>query len=187
MASESFFQSPAGLGSRVGGGAAGAVAVADMEGGPFRLLRGGLDLAAEGEGGDRLAGEGPGDGVGYQVAVFPGGDAGEVGDGGVLAEDGGDLGIGEQFAELGCPADLAAGLPAGEVPGGADGAGVDLEGVGEVEVGGDLDLDREPAGEGLGEDGAVDSGVVAGYDVEAVGGGEGLAFVGLDGDLAPAV
>ena len=53
------------------------------------------------------------------VAVLLGGDAGEVGDGGVLAEDGGDLGVGEQLAELGCPADLAAGLPGGEVAGGA--------------------------------------------------------------------
>ena len=102
-------------------------------------------------------------------AVLLGGDADQVGDGGVLAEDGGDLGVGEQFAQLGCPADLAAGLPGGEVAGGLDGAGVDLEGVGEVVVGGDLDLDREPAGEGLGEDRAVDSRVVAGYYVEAVG------------------
>src|SRR5213075_781924 len=97
--------------------------------------------------------------LGDRVAVLLGGDAGQVGDGGALAQDGGDLGVGEQLAELGCPADLAAGLP-----GGLYGAGVDLEGVGEVVVGGDPDMDREPAGKGLGQDGPVDSGVVTGYD-----------------------
>ena len=47
----------------------------------------GSDLAAEGEGGDRPAAEGSGDRLGYGVAVFLGGDADQVGDGGVLAED----------------------------------------------------------------------------------------------------
>ena len=98
MASESFFQGPAGAASP----GAGARAVADIGGGPFRWRRaGGLDLAAEGEGGDRLAGEGPGYGVGYYVAVLLGGDADQVGDGGGLAEDAGDLGVGEELAELG--------------------------------------------------------------------------------------
>jgi hypothetical protein len=138
IAAERVFQSPAGAASQAG--AAGAVAVADMAGGPFREPGAGLDLAAEGEGGDRRAAEGFGYRLGYGVGVFPGGDAGQVGDGGVLAEDAGDLREGEQFAQLGCPADLAAGLPGGEVPGGPDGAGVDLEGAGEVVIGGNPDL-----------------------------------------------
>src|SRR6202034_2526094 len=96
--------------------------------------------------------EGFGEVGGYDVAVLVGGDAGEVGDGGFLAEDAGHLGVGKELAELGCPADLAVGLAGGEIPGGLDGAGVDLEGAGEVVVGGDLDLDREPAGQGLGQD-----------------------------------
>src|SRR5271165_7103440 len=126
MAAERVFQSPAGAASQ-----AGAVAVADMAGGPFREPGRGLELAAEGEGGGRLAAEGFSYGLGDRVAVLLGSDAGEVGDGGVLAEDGGDLGVGEQFAQLGCPADLAAGLLVGEGLRGLDGAGVDLEGVGE--------------------------------------------------------
>jgi hypothetical protein len=103
---------------------------------PFRGRAGGggLDLAAEGEGGDGAA-EDPGDGVDDGVAVFLGGDAGEVGDGGVQAQDGGDPLEGDQLAELGCPADLAARLAGGEVAGGPDGAVVDLQGVGEVVVG----------------------------------------------------
>ena len=131
----------------------------------------GLELAAEGEGGDSPgAAEGLGEGGGYDVAVFLGADAGEVGDGGVLAEDAAATLVAEELAELGCPADLALGLAVGEVAGGADRAGVDPEGAGEVVVGADLDLDREPAGKGLGQDRAVDLRVVAGDDVEAVGG-----------------
>ena len=145
-----------------GGGGGGGGAVADMAGGPFRSAGRGLELAAEGEGGDRRAAEGLGEGGGYDVAVLLGADPGEVGDGGVLAEDAGDPGVGEELAELGCPADLALGLAGGEVAGGADRAGVDLEAAGEVVVGGDLDLDREPAGKGLGQDRAVDPRVVAG-------------------------
>ena len=158
MASERVFQSPAGAASQAGAGAAGAGAVmADMAGGPFREPGRGLELAAEGEGGDRLLPKALATASATASAVFLGGDADQVGDGGGLAEDGGDLGVGEQLAQLGCPADLAAGLPGGEVPRGLDGAGVDLQGVGEVVVGGDPDLDREPAGKGLGEDRAVDS------------------------------
>ena len=44
-----------------------------------------------------------------------------------------------------------------------------LRDAGEVVVGGDLDLDREPGGQGLGQDRAVDAGVVAADDVEPVG------------------
>src|SRR6185437_2871564 len=133
------------------------------------------------------AAEGLGEGGGYDVAVLLGADPGEVGDGGVLAEDAGDPGVGEELAELGCPADLALGLAVGEVAGGADRAGVDPEAAGEVVVGGDLDLDREPAGKGLGQDRAVDPRVVAGHYIEAVGCLDDLALVGLDGDLAAAV
>src|ERR1700761_4743273 len=122
MAAERGFQSPAGGGGQGGAGAAWAGAVmADMAGGPFREPGGGSDLAAEGEGGDRLAAEGFGDRLGYGVRVF------------------GELGAG------GCPAALPAGLPVGEVLRGLNGAGVDLEGAGEVVVGGDLDLAAEPA------------------------------------------
>ena len=60
-----------------------------------------------------------GGGVGDGVAVFLGGDAGEVGDGGVGAQDAGDLAEGDQLAQLGRPADLAAGLAGGEVAGDA--------------------------------------------------------------------
>ena len=138
MASERVFQSPAGAASQEGAGAAGAGAVMARHGGrSFPGAGAGLELAAEGEGGDRLLAEGFGDRLGYGVGVFLGGDADQVGDGGGLAEDGGDLGVGEQLAQLGCPADLAAGLPAGEVLRGLDGAGVDLQGGGEVVVGGD--------------------------------------------------
>ena len=105
-------------------------------------MRRGSDLAAEGEGGDRAA-EGFAQGGGYDVLVFFGGDSGEVGGGGVLAECRRSALVADQFAELGRPADLAFGLPAGQVLGGVDRAGVDLEGMGEVVVGADLDLDRE--------------------------------------------
>ena len=111
----------------------------------------------------------------------------EVGDGGVGAEDAGDLGEGDELAELGCPADLASGLAGGEVAGDRDGLRLDLQGAGEVVVGGDLDLDAEPGGQGLGQDRAVDAGVVPADQVEPVGGLDRLAFVGLDGDLAAAV
>src|ERR1700751_5900087 len=86
MAVESFFQGPAGEASQEGAGAAGAgVAVALMAGGPFRGAGAGLELAAEGEGGDRLFAEGFGYRLGDQVAVLLGGDADQVGDGGGLA------------------------------------------------------------------------------------------------------
>jgi hypothetical protein len=100
----------------------------------FRCGGAGSDLAAEGEGGDGAA-EDLGGGVGDGVAVFLGGDSGEVGDGGVGAEDAGDLGEGDELAELGCPADLAFGLAGGEVAGDRDGLRLDLEGAGEVVVG----------------------------------------------------
>jgi hypothetical protein len=60
----------------------------------------GLELAAEGEGGDRLAGECLSRGLGYGVGVFLRRDADQVGDGGVLAEDAGDLREGQQLAQL---------------------------------------------------------------------------------------
>jgi len=60
----------------------------------------GLDLAAEGQRGD-LAAEGLADGVGDHVLVFLGGDAGEVGDGCVVAEYGGGALEADQLAELG--------------------------------------------------------------------------------------
>jgi len=99
IAAEKASQAAAGRGRAAGAGAGG---VALMTAGSF--------LAAEGERGDGLA-EGPGEGRGDHVAVFGGRDPGEVGDGGVQAEDLGDLGEGKQLAELGCPADLAVGLP----------------------------------------------------------------------------
>ena len=88
----------AGRGGEPGGGGEGG---GGHRGRSFPVAAGGLDLAAEGEGDDRLAGEGPGYGVGYYVAVLLGGDADQVGDGGGLAEDAGDLGVGEELAELG--------------------------------------------------------------------------------------
>ena len=120
-----------------GGGGAGAVGGGGggrgraHHGAPFQAARGGLDLAAEGERGDRLA-EGLGEGVGDHVAVLGGGDPGEVGQRGVQPEDSRDLGEGEQLAELGCPAGLAVGLPGGQVAGGGDRPGVDAQRPGQV-------------------------------------------------------
>ena len=91
-------------------------------------------MAAEGQRGQGAAEYG-GHHVEDDVAVFVGGDAGEVGGGGVEAEHGGDLAEGDQLAQLRRPADLAACLAGGEVAGDPDRPGVDLQGVGEVEVG----------------------------------------------------
>ena len=93
-AAESFSQAPAG-GAAGAGRAAGraVIGVAPIRGGRVR----GSDLAAQGEGGDRAA-EDAGDGIDHHVAVFLGGDPGQVGDGGVLAEDAGDALEGDQLA-----------------------------------------------------------------------------------------
>jgi hypothetical protein len=80
------------------GGPAGCRAVI---GGLLSGRAAGSDLAAEGEGVDGAA-EGPAEGGGYHVLVFFGGDAGQVGRGGVLAERGGGALVADQLAELGC-------------------------------------------------------------------------------------
>jgi hypothetical protein len=74
-----------------------------------------------------------------------------------------------------------------EGDGGLDGGGGDAEMFGEVPVGGDLEVHLEPGGEGFGEDGAVDAGVVSGHHVEPVDGLDAFVAVGRDGDHAAAV
>src|ERR1022692_3234464 len=97
MAADSLRQAPVGLARAGGAGGCRAViggAPSPGSGG------GGSDLAAECEGGDRAA-EGFAQGGGYDVLVFFGGDSGEVGGGGVLAERGRGALVADQFAELG--------------------------------------------------------------------------------------
>ena len=93
----------------------------------------------------------------------------------------------EQFAQLRRPHGLAGGEVGVEVDrGGHDRLG-DAELAGEVPVGGDVQVDGEPGGQGLGEHRAVHARVVAGDDVEPVDGLHGFVAVGGDGDGAAAV
>jgi hypothetical protein len=109
------------------------MAASPFPGGAWRGSGGGLDLAAEGERGDG-AQVGGADGLGDHVPVLLGGDAQQVGDGGVRAQLGGGALEGEQFAELGRPADLTGGDLGGQGAGDFDGAAVDLQVGGEVVV-----------------------------------------------------
>src|SRR2546429_9826058 len=105
----------------------------------------GSALLAEGQGGDGGAErrrQGGGDGV----AVVFWGAAGEVGDRGGQAEALADAAEAEQLAQLRCPADLARLQVGVERDGGGDRGGRDAEILGEVPVGGDLDVHVEAGG-----------------------------------------